>query len=174
MQAEFTRESGMTLFELLVVVAIAGFVAIISVSAVLPYYQREQLRGAVRNVQMSLQVDRMEAVKRNRPCRLVLDTLGKSIQVWDGMGTDVTDDDVLLHSVELTSTIEFLHPGGDVPVTFKSLGDAIYEVVFNADGTVGVGDGQAVLYGGGMFQRLNLQVAGGVRLTRWNGSGWEY
>jgi Tfp pilus assembly protein FimT len=165
---------GVTLLEIVVVFGLIAIVAVISVAIGLPWLARESLRSAVHDVQSTLQVNRLEAVKRNRPCRLVVDTTMRALEVWDGMGTASVGDDVLLHRAQLPSRVDFADPEGGMPVTFSELGGSTYEVIFNSDGTVGSGNGDVFLSGGGIYRRLTLQVAGGVRVTRWNGSAWEY
>ena len=41
------------------------------------------------------------------------------------------------------------------------------------DGSVSSGEGEVVLFGGGVYRRLTLFVAGGTRVSHWTGSSWE-
>ncbi len=164
---------GVSLLEVLITLGLAAGVALVSLTTAIPWFDRERLRAAVHDVQSSLQLDRFEAIKRNRPCRVVVDVAAKAIEVWDGMGTTATGDDVLLHKTGIPSTVGFAHPQGASPVTLDPLGAERYQAIFHGDGTVGSGDGEIVLHGGGRYQRLTLYVAGAVRLSTWNGSSWQ-
>ncbi len=164
---------GMTLLELVMILGVATIVSLLTLPTAIPWLQREQLRAAIRTVQTGLELDRLEALKRHRPCRFVVDTGSNVVEVWDGMGTNGTADDRLLHEFALPSAVAFAHPEGTPPVTFDDLGGNRYQVLFTADGTVASGTGSLVLRGGGLYQRLTLTVAGSASLSTWSGSSWH-
>ena len=174
MDASLERQAGTSLFEALVVLALIACAVAFTVGVAVPWLGRESLRSATHDLRTALELDRMEAVKRNRPCRFVLDTTLRSFEVWDGMGTAGSGDDVLLRHADLPATVQFVDPQGGAPVTFAALGGTAFQVVFNADGTVGAGEGAAFLSGGGIYRKLSLEIAGGMRVTRWTGTAWQY
>src|SRR5262245_31841006 len=174
MDASIKRQAGTTLFEALVVLALIACAVAFTSGVAAPWIARTTPRPATHDLRTPLELDRMEAVKRNRPCRFVLDTSQKSFEIWDGMGTASAGDDVLLRRADLPSTVQFVDPQGGAPVTFEGLGGTAFQVVFNADGTVGAGEGAAYLTGGGIYRRLSLEIAGGMRVTRWTPTGWQY
>jgi Tfp pilus assembly protein FimT len=166
------KQSGITLTELMIVLAFAAAIVVSTVTLSIPWLAREALHNATHELQSTLQLNRMEAVNRNRPCRFVLNTASRQLQVWDGMGTTATTDDVLLHTSSLSSAISFVRPDTGPAVTLTDLGGASYQTVFDSDGTVDSGDGEIVVFGGGQYNRLTLYVAGGIRIEHWNGAGW--
>ena len=51
---------------------------------------RETMRSAVHDTGSFLQLAKMEAVSRNRPCRFAVDTAAGTLAVWDMVGTPST------------------------------------------------------------------------------------
>jgi len=169
-----TNQKGMTLIELVIVVALAGVTLVATASYTLPWIARERARSAVYDVQSYLQLTRIEAVSRNHHCRFVLDTSTGGLQVFDGNGTTTTKaDDVLLYETTLPSDIQFARPDAGNAVTLAQVGtSAVYETVFTSDGIVSQGTGEVALYGGQEYNRVMVFGAGGVSVDRWAGSGW--
>jgi len=168
------NQKGMTLIELVIVVALASVTLVATATYTLPWIARERARSAVYDVQSYLQLTRIEAVSRNHQCRFVLDTSTRSLQVFDGNGTTGTKaDDVLLYGTTLPSDIQFARPDVGSPVTLAQVGtSAVYETVFTSDGIVSQGTGEVSLYGGQEYNRVMVFGAGGVSVDRWAGSGW--
>ena len=158
---------------LVVTIAILAVVLVSTATLSVPWLAREGVRSATTELQSTMQLTRMEAVKRNTDCRVVVDTGALTLQVFDTNATSSKSDDPLLHTVRLPASVSFARPDSGSAVTFDDLGSNSYEVVFASDGSVSSGQGEAVLFGGGTYQRLTLYVAGGIRVARWNGSGWE-
>ena len=168
------NQKGMTLIELVIVVALASVTLVAAATYSLPWIARERARSAVYDVQSYLQLTRIEAVSRNRQCRFVLDTATRSLQVFDGNGTTATKaDDVLLYETNLPSQIQFARPDTGNAVTLAQVGtSSVYETVFTSDGIVAQGTGEVALFGGDEFNRVMVFGAGGVSVDRWAGSGW--
>jgi len=167
------KQNGMTLIELVIVVALASVTLVATATYSLPWIARERARSAVYDVQSYLQLTRIEAVSRNRDCRFVLDTSTRSLQVLDGNGTSATNDDVLLYGTTLPSQIQFARPDTGSAVTLQQVGtSSAYETVFTSDGIVSAGTGDVALFGGDEFNRVMVFGAGGVSVDRWAGSGW--
>lgn len=168
------NQKGMTLIELVIVVALAGVTLVATATYSLPWIARERARSAVYDVQSYLQLTRIEAVSRNRQCRFVLDTSTRDLQVFDGNGTTGTKaDDVLLYETTLPSQIQFARPDTGAAVTLSQVGtSSAYETVFTSDGIVSQGTGEVALFGGNEFNRIMVFGAGGVSVDRWAGSGW--
>ena len=168
------NQKGMTLIELVIVVALAGVTLVATATYSLPWLARERARSAVYDVQSYLQLTRIEAVSRNRQCRFVLDTSTRNLQVFDGNGTTGTKaDDILLYETTLPSQIQFARPDAGNAVTLAQVGSSsVYETTFTSDGIVSQGTGEVALYGGEEFNRVMVFGAGGVSVDRWAGSGW--
>jgi prepilin-type N-terminal cleavage/methylation domain-containing protein len=168
-----SRQSGLTLIELMMVVALAGLVLASTLAISVPWIARESMRSAVYDVQTAVQTAKIEAVSRNRPCRFVIDTSTRIAQVFDGMGTSTTTDDVLLHDTQLTSSVSFARPDSGSAVTLDNVSGSTYQTVFESDGTISLGTGVVCLFGGDRWGRIELFAAGGMHTERWNGSAWE-
>jgi prepilin-type N-terminal cleavage/methylation domain-containing protein len=166
------QAAGFTLVELLVVVAIATLVVGVTVSYAVPILARETLRSSTYDVQTYLQLARVEAVSRNRACRLLIDVATKELRVLDSRGTASASDDETLYRTTLPVAVGFAHPAMAQAVTLAALGPSSYQAVFEADGVVSAGSGAIVLFGGDEFRRVSVHGAGGIEIERWTGSGW--
>ena len=158
-----SNQKGMTLFEVTLVISLASVAVVASASYSLPWLSRERARASVYDVQAYLQLTRIEAVSRNHECRFVLDTSGRTLQVFDGKGTpgDSTDDE-LLYETTLTDQAQFARPDSGAAVSLAQIGSTSqYEAVFTADGSVSSGTGEVVLLGGEEFNRVTVFGAGG-------------
>ena len=167
-------EQGMTLIETLIVVSVAGLVLVATAAYSIPWIARENMRGAVYDVQTFLQLTRIEAVSRNRDCRMVVNTSTRRLQVFDTNGTSLTTDDTQLYTRTLPSSITFARPDSGVAVGYSQIGgSSSYEVIYTSEGTVSTGVGTAHLFGGQRYGRISVFGAGGTAVERWDGSGWE-
>jgi len=164
----------MTLIEMLITVALLSLALLTSVPASVSWMVREDLRSATFEVHSTLQRTRIEAINRNRPCRLVIDTATRKLEIWDGKATVPTGDDELLRVANLPSSVVFARPDGGGPaITLPGLGGTSYGATFDASGPLSSGGGEIVMFGGNSYTRLTLFVGGGVDVEHWNGSSWE-
>ena len=170
-----SKESGMTLIEIMVVLVIASLVISVAFVYSLPWLSKETMRSTAFDVQTYLQLARIEAVSRNRNVRFVIDTGNKQLEVWDGMGTASTVDDEVLYLTDIASSIEFVNPGVGDAVTMAQIGGGDeYQCIFSSDGTVGTGAGGAVVvYGGEEYGRVSVFDAGGIQVEKWNNGAWH-
>ncbi|MDX1389316.1 MAG: GspH/FimT family pseudopilin, partial [Acidobacteriota bacterium] len=166
------NERGLTMLELLVVLTLAGILLVTTLTFALSWISRESMRGAVYDVQTFLQLARAEAIGRNQDCRFVIDTAAGRLWVMDSMDTSTRTDDVVIEQRRLPSDVRIERPDVGSPVTFTQIGTTdSYEVVFDPDGIVESGAGEAVLFGGDRYGKISVYSAGGVHVERWNGSG---
>ncbi len=168
------NQKGMSLIELVLVLALASAALLATATYALPWIARERARSAVYDVQSYLQLARIEAISRNRDCRFVLDTSTRTLEVYDANGTPATTgDDILLYQTTLPEQITFARPDGGAAVTLSQIGTSdAYETVFTSDGIVADGTGEVALFGGDEFNRVLVFGAGGVTVDHWTGSGW--
>lgn len=167
-------DAGMTLIELVVVVAVAGLLMVSVTAWSVPWMQKEAMRSATFDVQTHLQLARIEAVSRNRPCRFVVDTGQGKMQVYDGNGTSgTTSDDILLYEAALPTNVSFTDPQSGAAVTLQALGSGVYQTVFASDGIVTAGTGAVKLHGGEAYSQISVFAAGGVQVAKWSGSAWS-
>jgi len=164
----------MTLIEVMLVVAVASLVLIATAAYSVPWIAREKMRGAVYDVQLYMQLARIEAVSRNQVCRMVLDTSGGTIAVLDSNGTSNTADDLLLYSRTLPTSIEFNRPDSGAAVTLSQIGSTdSYQATFNSNGTVDVGTGEVVIHGAEQYGKVSVFGAGGTQVEKWNDGAWH-
>ncbi|PYT33501.1 MAG: hypothetical protein DMF52_15480 [Acidobacteria bacterium] len=165
-------EQGMSLAEITVVMVVMAVIVTAVGSYSIPWLAREEMRGAVYQVQQYLQLSRAQAITRNRACRFQIDTASLRITVVDLNDPASTTDDILLHDATLSSKISFARPDSGSAVTLSSLGGNLYGAIFASDGSVSAGAGLIALQGGDGSYRISLYGAGGVRVERWDGSSW--
>ena len=165
-------ERGMSFAEVVVVMALVAILATASVTFVLPWLDREEMRGAIYQVQQAMQMGRSQAIARNRDCRLILDTTTGQIALVDLNDPLVLTDDIVLHRLSLPDGVTFSRPDMGLPVTLAAVGGGLFQATFSADGSVTAGVGLVALEGGDGSYRINLYGAGGVRIEKWDGSQW--
>lgn len=170
-----SKESGMTLVEIMVVVAIAALVVSVVVVYSLPWISKETMRSTAFDVQTYLQLARIEAVSRNRDVRFVIDTDNRQLAVWDGMTTASTVDDELLYLAPISDSIDFANPQVGAAVTLSQIGGSDeYQCIFSSDGTVGTGAGGAVMvFGGDEYGKVSVFDAGGIQVEKWSNGAWH-
>ena len=165
-------QKGITLTELLIVVAMVSLGLLAVGTYTVPWAAREGLRSAVYDMQTYMQLARIEAVSRNRDCRFVIDAGNRRIGVMDSAGTPSTGDDILLYSADLPDTVSFARPGMGSPITLTHVTGKTFHTVFGSDGIVDVGTGEVALLGGSHYERVQVFGAGGIRIQKWNGTQW--
>jgi Tfp pilus assembly protein FimT len=164
----------MTLIETLLVVAVAALVLIATAAYSVPWIAREKMRGAVYDVQLYMQLARIEAVSRNQDCRMVVDTSGGTLAVLDSNGTSSTADDLLLYSRRLPDSVEFDRPDSGSAVTLPQIGTGSrYQAIFASNGTVRNGGGEVVLHGAEQYGKVSVYGAGGTQVEKWNNGAWH-
>jgi len=170
-----SAERGFTLLELMFVVALAGVIAAIAVLVSGPLIGTEGGRSAVYEIQTMAQLARMEAVARNRECRLLISPALRQVMVTDSLGTTVTTDDQVLHDSTLPESVSFERPDTGAAVTWESLGGspAWFGVRFASDGTIEAGEGDVVVHGGDRYGRISLFTAGSAQVTTWSNGAWR-
>lgn len=166
------KDAGMTLPELLMILALAALLLVATAAYSVPWLARESMRSAAYEVQRAIQTARIQAVSRNHECRFAINTTSRLLRVVDTMGTAAIGDDQILDEVRLPETISFARPDVGLPVTMAPLGGSWFGARFNSEGTVLQGWGEIVMFGGDRFGRISLFAAGGVQADRWSGSSW--
>ena len=165
-------EHGVSLAEITVVMVVMAIIVVSIGSYSIPWLGREEMRGAIYQVQQFLQLARAQAITRNRDCRFQVDTSSRTINVLDLNDPANTTDDILLHNATLSTKVSFARPDTGAAVTLTSLGGTLYGATFASDGSVSTGAGLVAMQGGDGNYRISLYGAGGIRVERWNGSGW--
>lgn len=159
--------------ELLVTVAVIGIAAGGAAIVAGPMLAREGARSDLYALQSALQTGRVEAVSRNRVCRVLINSGDRRVLIVDGMGTTSTADDVVVRRTSLSSRSSFTSPDGSSALTISNVSGSWYGVDFATDGTVQTGTGQIALRGGDRFGRVSVYAGGGAQVAFWNGSRWK-
>ena len=165
-------EQGMSLAELIVVMAVMAVIVSAVATYSIPWLGREEMRGAIYTVQEYLQLARAQAITRNRDCRFMVDTATRTVSVVDLVDPSTTSDDITLYQATLSSKTSFARPDGGAAVTLAPLTGSVYQATLASDGSVTSGAGLIAMQGGDGSYRINLYGAGGVRVERWDGSSW--
>lgn len=166
-------QQGLTTLELMAVTALLVAILTAVTAYSVPAIARATVRSAVYDIQSFVQLTRIEAIKRNHACRLVIDAVNGELRVWDTMGTPNINDDEQLHVLHFPGTVAFAEPGGGSPVSLEPLGSGLFQTRFESNGSVIAGVGSVSLAGGDRFQRISVLGAGGVLVEHWTGSSWE-
>ncbi len=165
------RQAGVTVSELLIVFTLATMVMALGAVATVPRIARETMRGALHNAGTLVRAARLEAVKRNRSCRFVVNLTARTLSIVDTNGTASVTDDTTLRSLPLPSIVSVARPDTGSPITF-TLASGVYHVEFDPDGSVSTGAGEMVLCSGEQYGKVIVYSAGGVRYQKWDGSAW--
>jgi len=165
-------QKGITLAELLIVLAMASLGLLAVGTYAVPWVAREGLHSAVYDVQTYMQLARIEAISRNRDCRFVIDTSNNRIGVLDSAGTAAVGDDILLYESDIPDTVSFARPDTGSAVTLNNVSGTIYQTLFGNDGIVSTGTGEVHLFGGSQYEKVEVFGAGGIRIQKWNGTSW--
>ena len=101
------RESGLTMFELLIVVVIIGIVITIAIPSYRMYMVKSRLNGAARMVMSDLMAARMKAIKVNRDVRVDFSTSGGGQYTFDVGQAEAVTKNVQSHysGVTMQSTV---------------------------------------------------------------------
>ena len=75
-------ERGVSLIEILIVVAIGALVAVFVAAYLRSIFKREKLKTAVKDVYAVVVATRMQAIRRNQTCVMLVDTNRRQIRVW--------------------------------------------------------------------------------------------
>ena len=165
-------QKGITLTELLIVVAVASLGLLAVGTYTVPWAAKEGLRSAAFDMQTYMQLARIEAVSRNRDVRFVVDGTNHRIGVLDSAGTTSTGDDILLYSTNLPDTVSFARPDSGSAITLTHVTGKVFHTIFASDGIVDTGTGLVCLLGGNQYERVQVFGAGGIRIQKWNGTAW--
>jgi len=167
------NQRGVTLVEMVSVVAVASVMFVSAIGYSVPWMAKQTMRGAVHDVRSFMQLAKIEAVSRNRECRVVVDTLAGTLTVWDMLGNGDPTDDVLLHDGRVPDSVSFDRPDFGSAVTLEIIDATTFQTVFDSDGTVSSGSGDVFFHSAESFGRIGVHAAGGTTISFWNGSAWQ-
>ena len=135
--------------ELLTVVCTICLLLLASSTYFLPTLPSSSLESSVHELHVAVQLARIEAVSRNRECRVELNARDHSVRIYDSQGTTRTADDQLLHHLSLPSSIRLTHSNAGTSHTLQ--------LSFKADGaadkTTLIGIDDSFRHGGILIHR---------------------
>ena len=122
------QQRGMTLIEIVIVLALLGLMAMIGTPAMELWLERYRVRTAAQEIATSIQLQRMRAVSRNRDHSIQFDTVARTYDLFEGdPGTGVRLTPL---PMSLPMGVEFNVEAGD-PVEFAN-----DRLTFHPDGSI--------------------------------------
>jgi type IV fimbrial biogenesis protein FimT len=113
------KEAGVTLMEVLVVVAIIGILTAIAVPNWLSWRANAKINGAVTNLRGDLEMAKMRAIKENASVAILFTSNGYTIFVDNGSGGG-TSDNWTQDGSEMLVTNHQITPGVTMSNTFSN------------------------------------------------------
>ena|SRR5690349_7846348 len=112
-QSRPARERGFTLIEMLVVVAILGIAALLSIPYLSAQIQRSKLLGVASQVSGQMRLARLDAIKYSRNAMVAIDPATRKVNAFsDRNGNSLPDAGEEIGEVILPKSVTFAEPGG--------------------------------------------------------------
>lgn len=179
------KNSGMTLVEVLVVIAIIAVLSIVSGTFLLKYGPVYELRSAARSVYAELQNAKISAIRSKRSWGVVFTEANSTMTIFSNSGADgnftATADNTFFKSVNLGGFkygVQIGHGNATTQVGGGGFGagdDVTFAgdlLVFDPRGTSNPGF-VYVQNERGESHAIVTQQFGNVMIRRWTGAGWE-
>ena len=179
------RESGFTIIELIVVLAIMILLAAIAVPTATTWLPNYYLRSAAMDIFANMQYAKKEAVRLDSPYAVVFDPGNDRFSLASGPGADgvfgTGNDDDVVSTVNLSgfganivfgkgnATINFDDGCGAFPADLVSF--ANNAVVFDSRGMCN--SGSVYLQNPNRAYAVGTLMSGVLRISGWGGSDWQ-
>jgi type IV fimbrial biogenesis protein FimT len=147
------KQSGFTLIEMMIVIAIMGIFAGIAIPNYLSYMPKHRLNGAARRVMGDLMAARMKAVSQNCDVRVAFVADDAEYKIW----TDSNNDGAIDSGEEITKNIQSNYHDVTISTTknieFHSRGTA------NPSGTITLTGSNST-----NSKNVNIRITGRVKI----------
>ena len=147
------RQTGFTLMELMVVIAIVAILSGIAIPNAISWRNNAQVSSAARAVYSDLQHARSMAVKENMNCTVSFNTANKTYTITMDNGRELKTASLSAHGAVTLHSVDF---GGSSDITFRPTG-----FPYTASGAL---SGGVVEIRGATNKRVVLTAAGSVRI----------
>lgn len=145
-------QSGFTLMELVIVIAVIGILTLSALPLFLSYYQNAKVRGAAQVITTYLNQGRQLAIKQNTPICVHITATSMHYHVggcgganWVGPGTDAGGNIQAPEGINLTNTADpiFSNLGAATPAATYTVSDPVtgrtLSVIVSASGRITIG-----------------------------------
>ena len=189
MRSVHNRSGGFTLLEIMVVVAIIGFVALMGLPALQNFILRAKHEGAARQISMLMHRAKMEAVQQSVPTVVSVDLANETVTAFADINEDgdfafnplagadyKTTDYQIGGTYKLPAGVDFLAPGAEAVV--YQLSDVTWNTVnvavFGSDGSVDetgafrTGD----LEGNFLEVAIEPKATAKIQIRKWDGANF--
>jgi Tfp pilus assembly protein FimT len=135
------------MIEMIIVVALIGIMAVFAAAYLRSIFKREKLKSVVKEIYSIVLATRMQAVRRNAPCVMLIDPVNRIVTVWADSPPfnyiqDPSEPTLISFVIPDNVTFQFAPSGAvndSAAVAFDSyLGNAalVDRIVFKGDGTL--------------------------------------
>ena len=175
--------TGFTLIELMVVLAIIATMVAVGIPNFLAYMPNARLKSAARELYSNLQLAKMGAIKHNTDWAIVFDKAGGKYQVCSGQGGDsawsgTNDVEETVVLSDYGYGVSYGHSPATLGIDGGGFGD---EITYTGPDNVAVLERRGTSTAGYVYLKnaentvygVGTGLNGVVKLRRWTGSDWE-
>jgi type II secretion system protein H len=180
---DWKRQAGVTLIELIIVIAIIGIILGIAITTIGNRSPVAQLKSDARDIVSNMQLARVNAIRDTRPWAIQFDTDNQRYLIYSNSGEewkseDWTDgDENVFRNVMLNRRVNFgtnkgARPGGTMPAN-GSITYSANRVVFNPNGTSESGTVYLTIGSGETIAISSLSTTGRIKVWENFGNAWN-
>jgi type II secretion system protein H len=156
-RASSSRQAGVSLIEMLVVLAIIGVISLVSVPAFMSFYQSSKVKSSMRQFTNDVRAARQRAVTRARPVKLSFETgaTARTYRIADGTVGATPTWTVVGTPRRMADTV-YIHS-----TTFKDMdtpADGFVDIIFRPNGTIASTDFFTETEGGKQVTKVSLRT----------------